>query len=86
LSWWGPDDAGHGGMAVAIRVDPAMIAEVRQDADNHLVLLKVTPGKPFVYYSGSAWSKGQGGFYTRAAWDNYASSEKLDFTVPGANQ
>jgi hypothetical protein len=86
LSWWGPDDARHGGMAIAIRVDPAMIAEVRQDADNHLVLLKVTPGKPFVYYSGSAWNRGQGGFRTRSAWDNYAGSEKLDFTVPGANQ
>jgi hypothetical protein len=86
LSWWGPDNAEHGGMAVAIRVDPAMIAEVRQDADNHLVLLKVTPGKPFVYYSGSAWNKGEGGFRTRAAWDSYARDEKLDFTVPGANQ
>jgi hypothetical protein len=85
LSWWGPDNADHGGMAIAIRVDPAMIAEVRQDADNHLVLLQVTPGKPFVYYSGSAWSRGQGGFHTRAAWDGYAGSEKLDFTVPGAN-
>ncbi len=86
LSWWGPDNAEHGGMAVAIRVDPAMIAEVREDADNHLVLLKVTPGKPFVYYSGSAWNKGEGGFRTRAAWDSYARDEKLDFTVPGANQ
>jgi hypothetical protein len=86
LSWWGPDNAEHGGMAVAIRVDPAMITEVRQDADNHLVLLQVTPGKPFVYYSGSAWNKGQGGFRTRAAWDSYASSEKLEFTVPGADR
>jgi len=86
LSWWGPEDADHGGMAIAIRVDPSMISEVRQDADNHLVLLKVTPGKPFVYYSGSAWSKGQGGLRTRAAWDSYAAGEKLDFTVPEANQ
>src|SRR5688500_5539876 len=86
LSWWGPDDADHGGMAIAIRVDPSTIAEVRQDADNHLVLLKVTPGKPFVYYSGSAWNKGQGGFRTHAAWDQYGANEKLDVTVPGANQ
>jgi hypothetical protein len=86
LSWWGPEDAEHGGMAIAIRVEPSMIAEVRQDADNHLVLLKVTPGQPFVYYSGSAWNKGEGGFRTRAAWDSYVSREKLDFTVPGANQ
>ena len=86
LSWWGPDNANHGGMAVAIRVDPAMLAEVREDADNHLVVLKVTPGKPFVYYSGSAWNKGRGGFRTRAAWDSYAANEKLDFKAPGANQ
>src|SRR3546814_21058777 len=65
LSWWGPADGDHGRMAVATRVDPAMIAEIRADADNHLVLLRVEPGKPFVYFSGSAWDKGQGGFRTR---------------------
>jgi Domain of unknown function (DUF4861) len=83
LSWWGPEDGVHGRMAVAIRTDPTTIAEVRQDADNHLVLVAVTPGKPFVYHSASAWSKGEGGFQTRAAWDAYARSEELDFTVPG---
>nr|WP_315587465.1 DUF4861 family protein [Sphingomonas psychrotolerans] len=82
LSWWGPADGDHGRMAVAIRVDPRMIAEVRADADNQLVLLRVTPGKPFVYYSGSAWDKGQGGFATRRAWDAYAAGEILDFKVP----
>ncbi|KRC78908.1 DUF4861 family protein [Sphingomonas sp. Root241] len=82
LSWWGPEDRGHGRMAVALRVDPAMIAEIRQDADNHLVLLRVTPGKPFVYYSGSAWSLGEGGFRSREAWDRYAAAEPLDFRLP----
>lgn len=79
VSWWGPEDRGHGRMAIALRVDPATIVDVRQDADNHLVLLRVTPGKPFVYYSGSAWSLGQGGFTTRAAWDRYAASIDVDF-------
>lgn len=82
LSWWGPGDPHHGRMAVAVRVDPAMIAEIRQDADNHLVLLRVTPGKPFVYYSGAAWDLGQGGFRTRAAWDRHAAAEPLDFSLP----
>ncbi|MGK6355811.1 DUF4861 family protein [Sphingomonas sp. DT-207] len=82
LSWWGPADDDHGRMAIAIRVDPAMIAEVRADADNHLVLLRVTPGQPFVYYSGSAWDKGQGNFRTRQQWDAYAAGEQLDFAVP----
>ena len=80
LSWWGPEDGGHGRMAVAIRVDPKMIVDVGQDADNHLVFVKVSPGRPFVYYSGSAWNKGNGGFGDRAAWDRYAATEQLDFT------
>jgi hypothetical protein len=79
LSWWGAEDPGHGRMAVALRVDPAMIADIRNDADNYLVLLRVMPGKPFVYYSGSAWSLGEGGFHDRAAWDRYASQATVDF-------
>jgi hypothetical protein len=82
LSWWGPASADRGRMAVALRVDPALIADVRQDADNHLVLLRVTPGKPFVYYSGSAWSLGNGGFRSRDAWNGHAAAEKLDFSPP----
>jgi len=31
--------------------------EVRQDFDNYLVLIRVEPGKPFVYYMGAAWDK-----------------------------
>ena len=69
-------------MMIALRVDPAAIVEIRNDADNYLVLLKVTPGKPFVYYSGSAWSLGPNRFQTRAAWDRVAAAEPVDFTVP----
>ncbi|WP_294392602.1 DUF4861 family protein [uncultured Sphingomonas sp.] len=82
ISWWGPEDGDHGRMAIALRVDPAMIADVRSDADNQLVLLRAMPGKPFVYYSGSAWNKGQGRFVTRESWDAYARTATLDFTVP----
>ena len=85
LSWWGPETGDHGAMAIAIKVDPAMIVDVKQDADNHLVLLKVQPGKPFVYYSGSAWSKGEGGFRTRNDWDRYVATEKVSFVLPAAH-
>lgn len=86
LSWWGPPDGDHGSMGVAIRVDPAMIADVRDDADNHLVLLRVEPGQPFVYYSGSAWERGQGGFTKREQWDAYVAGEPLDFTAPAREE
>ncbi|HUD91470.1 DUF4861 family protein [Sphingobium sp.] len=82
VSWWGPEDGAHGRMALALRVDPAQIADIRADADNQLILLTVKPGQPFVYYSGSAWNEGQGGFATRAAWDAYAAGQTLDFIPP----
>ncbi len=82
ISWWGPEDGAHGRMALALRVDPTQIADIRADADNQLILLTVKPGQPFVYYSGSAWNKGEGGFSTRAAWDAYAAGQSLDFTPP----
>ena len=82
LSWWGPADGDHGRMGIAIRVDPAMIVDIRDDADNHLVLVRAMPGKPLVYYAGSTWDKGVAGIRTRAAWDAYVAGERLDFTVP----
>jgi hypothetical protein len=84
ISWWGPEAGDHGRMAVALRFDPAMLVDVVKDADNHLALLRVTPGKPFVYYSGSAWSLGNGGFRTRADWDRYAAAEAVTFGVAPA--
>jgi len=82
LSWWGPEDAHHGRMMIGLRVDPKMIAEIRQDADNNLVLLKVEPGKPFVYYSGSGWNLGQDNVRDRAAWDRLVAAEPVDFAPP----
>jgi rhamnogalacturonyl hydrolase YesR len=81
FSFWGPNDPDKGAMAVALMVDPAMIAEVTEDADNYLVILKVTPGKPFVYYMGAAWSKGLE-FHDRAAWETYVRGQKPSFAVP----
>lgn len=81
LSWWGPQDGEHGRMGIAVRVDPATIVAIRDDADNHLVMVRAMPGKPFVYFAGSTWDK-SGAYRTRAAWDAYATGEQLDFTVP----
>lgn len=84
LSWWGPQDGDHGRMAIALRVAPDKIVEVRSDADNHLVLLRVAPGRPFVYFSASAWTEGEGGFRQRADWDAYVAGERLDFRPPSS--
>jgi len=78
--FWGPTDPDKGTMGVALMVDPAMIVDVRNDADNYLVLLRVTPGKPFAYYSGAVWDKG-GHIHDRAEWERYVAAQTPDFAV-----
>jgi hypothetical protein len=78
VSYWGPSDPVKGAMAVAVMVDPKALVEVREDHDNYLILLKVEPGKPFVYYAGAAWDKGLD-FHDRAGWEAYVRAQKPDF-------
>jgi hypothetical protein len=82
VSYWEPTDPVNGTMGIAVMVDPKALVEVRQDADNYLVLVKVEPGKPFVYYMGAAWDKGLD-FQTRASWEAYVRGQQPDF-APGA--
>ncbi|KQN40442.1 glycosyl hydrolase family 88 [Sphingomonas sp. Leaf407] len=79
MTLWGPEHRGHGTMGLAIRVDPAAIVGIGQDADNYLIFLRVRPGQPFVYHAGSAWSRGVGGFRSAAVWQTYARDADLDF-------
>ena len=78
LSWWGPADGDKGQMAAAVIVDPAAFAGFAEDADNYLVLVRVRPGQPFVYYSGAAWDRG-GDFATHDAWNSYVDAQRPDF-------
>lgn len=78
LSWWGPADGDKGQMAAAVIVDPAAFAGFAEDADNYLVLVRVRPGQPFVYYSGAAWDRG-GDFATQDAWNSYVDAQRPDF-------
>ena len=65
-------------MAAAVIVDPAAFAGFAEDADNYLILVRVQPGRPFVYYSGAAWDKG-GDFATEADWNRYVDAQRPDF-------
>ncbi|KTE16111.1 DUF4861 family protein [Sphingopyxis sp. H115] len=78
LSWWGPADGEKGRMAAAVIVDPAAFAGFVEDADNYLILVRVQPGRPFVYYSGAAWALG-GNFATQDAWNSYVDAQRPDF-------
>jgi len=79
MSVWGPADSAHGAMGAAVLVDPAMIVDTKQDADNFLILLRVTPGQPFVYYAGAGWDGGLD-FHSREDWEAYVRAQSPDFT------
>lgn len=78
MSWWGPADGDKGRMAAAVIVEPAAFEGFAEDADNYLILVRVRPGQPFVYYSGAAWDRG-GDFATREAWNSYVAARQPDF-------
>lgn len=82
MIWWGPDEPGKGAMAIAVMVEPGRIVDIRDDANNHLILLRVEPGKPFVYYMGAAWSGGPD-FRTAESWRDYVIAQQPDF-IPTA--
>jgi rhamnogalacturonyl hydrolase YesR len=81
FAFWSPTDPDKGAMGVALMIDPKQIVDVKEDYEHYVVLVRVTPGKPFVYYMGAAWSKGLD-FHDEASWVAYVKGEKADFTVP----
>ena len=80
MIWWGPTDAAKGTMAVAIMVDPKALVRFAEDADNYLALLRVTPGRPFVYYMGSAWDRG-GGVASMGDWRRIVDAARPAFAA-----
>jgi hypothetical protein len=83
MSVWSEGTAEQGAMGVAVLVDPASFAEVKQDSDNYLLLIRAQPGKPFVYYTGAAWSRGPD-FTSQAAWEGHVRAQRLPFDAAAA--
>lgn len=79
LSFWEPAHEAYGSHGITIAADPAMVEGFAEDADNYLILLRVTPGKPFVYYMGAGWDGGLD-FKSRADWDAYVARQTFNFT------
>jgi len=78
MMFWEPENPEHGALGVAILVDPAMVEGFTEDADNYLILLRVTPGRPFTYYMGSAWDRGLD-FHSRAEWEAFVAEQRPAF-------
>ena len=78
LMFWEPENPEHGSLGIALAVDPATVEGFTEDADNYLILVRVTPGQPFTYYMGSAWDRGLD-FATRSAWEDFVANQSFDF-------
>ncbi|WP_295168875.1 glycoside hydrolase family 88 protein [uncultured Brevundimonas sp.] len=78
LMFWEPENPQHGSLGIALAVDPATVEGFTEDADNYLILVRVTPGQSFTYYMGSAWDRGLD-FATRSAWEDFVANQRFDF-------
>ncbi|WP_295190538.1 glycoside hydrolase family 88 protein [uncultured Brevundimonas sp.] len=78
LMFWEPENPEHGSLGIALAVDPATVEGFTEDADNYLILVRVTPGQSFTYYMGSAWDRGLD-FATRSAWEDFVANQSFDF-------
>lgn len=88
MLYWEPEqtyrnvNAGHTGVAVI--ADPASIVKFVEDKNpdgtikQNLMIVRVTPGKPFVYYAGACWSLGLD-FKTADEWEKYTREYKPNF-------
>jgi rhamnogalacturonyl hydrolase YesR len=74
MSFWQPPEK-DGTIGVGVVVDPKTIVDFTQDPKDYLVLIKATPGKPFVYYAGACWDKGLD-FHTADEWEKYLKEFK----------
>ena len=59
-------------------VSAATVEGFAEDADNYLILVRVTPGQPFTYYMGSAWDRGLD-FHSREEWERFVATHTFDF-------
>lgn len=78
LSCWGPMGGHDGRIACGVLVDPASVVDLVEAPGDRLVLVRVTPGKPFVYYAGAGWSR-SGDFPTTESWDRYLRAYPTQF-------
>lgn len=84
FTWWDkadkvPDDKNDNGyMGAGAIVNPAQFVGFSKTDIDNFALIKVTPGRPFVYYAGSAWSKGLD-LHTSDEWNHYIQNFPAKF-------
>lgn len=70
LRTWETVEGGNGKLGMGVIADLASITDFAQDDRNFLMLTKIDPAAPSVYYAGFGWSK-SGDFSSLEDWDRY---------------
>jgi hypothetical protein len=79
MIYWEPEQKPNGTTGLAVIVDPSSLVKFYNDSpDENLVIVKVTPGKPWVYYMGACWDKGLD-FHSEKEWEDYTRGYKPNF-------
>jgi rhamnogalacturonyl hydrolase YesR len=79
MSYWEPEQGVHGSNACAVIV-PGASGYAGIDG-NYVATAAATPGRPFVYHLGAAWSKG-GDFPNAHAWEAYVKNTAARLASP----
>ena len=81
LRTWETVESGFGKLGQGVIAEPASIADFAQDDRNFLVLAKIDPASPSVYYAGFGWTE-SGDFQTRDDWDRYLNDFAARLRAP----
>ena len=78
MAAWQPGEGKNGRIGCGVLLDPAQFVRFVDAEDQYIALIRVTPGKPFVYYAGAGWSK-DGIFPSFTNWEKYLRDFKPEF-------
>jgi len=79
---WEPLNDGNGTAGCAVVLAPGTTGSVKSTDLDTLLVAKVSPGAPFVFYFGSDWSKRPGGATDAAAWTKAVSELTRELAAP----
>jgi hypothetical protein len=81
LSTWETVEGGFGKLGQGVIAEPALIADFTQDDRNFLVIARIDPAWPSVYYAGFGWTE-SGDFQSRDDWDRYLNDFAARLRAP----
>ena len=81
LRTWETVEGGFGKLGIGVVSDPASVTNFTQDDHNFLMLTRIDPAAPPVYYAGFGWTR-SGDFSNLEDWDRYLGDYAARLRAP----